>query len=88
MKNPIQIVLVFLTVASLGFGYYKSSEASKATERADMATSRLEAVQTELTRQEAIVKVEPESAVLSMEVARQAVARAEQAVADCQKRRK
>lgn len=88
MKNPIQIVLVLLTVASLGFGYYKNSEVLKANERADMATSRLEAVQTELTRQEAIAREQRQAAEMSAEAARMAVVRAEQAVAECQKRRK
>lgn len=88
MKNPIQIVLVLVTVASLAFGYYKSSEAFKANERADMATSRLVAVQTELRRQEAIAKEQRKAAEMSAEEARKAMVRAEQVVADCQKRRK
>lgn len=88
MKNPIQIVLVLLTIASLAFGYYKSSEALKANERADMATSKLVAVEAELTRQEAIAREQRKVAEMSAVEARNAVVRAEQALAECQKRRK
>jgi len=88
MKNAIQIILVVVTIASLGYGFIQGNEASRLAGQVVQANTRALEVEAELKRQEAIANEQRAVAERSAQEARIAMARAQQAVADCQKRRK
>ncbi len=88
MKNLIQVVLVLVTIASLGYGYYQSTERSRLELLVEQATTRAERAEMEANRQMQLAEENRKQAQVAMAIGKQRQEEAEKALVECQNRRR
>jgi hypothetical protein len=88
MKNALVYLLAVLTFGSLGYGYYQSTQKSGVTKELEATYQRAIAAEEESQRQANIARQQRAAAEMSAVEARNALQLAQQAVADCQKRKR
>ena len=88
MKNAFVFILAVLTFVSLGYGYYKSIQKTDLVEKLEIADTRALAAELEARKQSEIAMEQRKAAEGQAVAAQRAMQAAEQAIADCQKRKR
>ena len=88
MKNAFVFILAVLTFGSLGYGYYQSMQKTDLVEKLEVADMRALAAELEARKQSEIAMEQRKAAEAQVVAAQRARQAAEQAMADCQKRKR
>jgi membrane protein required for beta-lactamase induction len=88
MKNMLSVILVLMTVGSLAYGYYQRSQLAEVAAELEAANARALQAEEQAYVQTLIATEQRKAAEMAVEHARTAMVKAEEAAANCLKRKK